>query len=382
MKQNSSCQSTQSHTKIRVGLQIQTPVKIFRRPLAARHSGPMAAASASPVATSPRRRYSHRDDDSPRLRKRRSFPSPDAEADPDRRRRSRASPPDRRRGRDAKPSEENGQDKPDREADDGSPARRAKVSDGEEDGDRRRRRARVSDDEKEDGRRRRRSRASDEERDDRRGKRDWDRDSRRRRRRSPTAESGSSPDDRRRRRHRRDEGSRRRDERRRREDEREERRKGSPEEREPTPLPPPPPLLPEMIPGRTGGIYIPPFRMAQMMRDVEDKSSPEYQRLTWDALKKSINGLVNKVNGTNIKNIVPELLAENLVRGRGLFCQSCMKSQMASPGFTDVFSALVAVVNTKFPEIGRLLLVRVVLQLKRAYKRNDKVSFSSLSFTA
>ncbi|GJM95951.1 hypothetical protein PR202_ga12747 [Eleusine coracana subsp. coracana] len=112
--------------------------------------------------------------------------------------------------------------------------------------------------------------------------------------------------------------------------------------------------------------------MAQMMREVEDKSSPEYQRLTWDALKKSINGLVNKVNATNIKNIVPELFAENLVRGRGLFCQSCIKSQMASPGFTDVFAALVAVVNTKFPEIGRLLLVRVVLQLKRAYKRNDK----------
>ncbi|CAD6267910.1 unnamed protein product [Miscanthus lutarioriparius] len=127
-----------------------------------------------------------------------------------------------------------------------------------------------------------------------------------------------------------------------------------------------------MIPGRTGGIYIPPFRMAQMMRDVEDKSSPEYQRLTWDALKKSINGLVNKVNATNIKNIVTELFAEYLVRGPGLFCQSCIKSQMASPGFTDVFAALVAVVNTKFPEIGRLLLVRVVLQLKRAYKRNDK----------
>jgi pre-mRNA-splicing factor CWC22 len=394
MEQNSPpqcgaiCQSKHKHTqtnkKKRVGLQIQTPVKISRRarkPLAARRSGPMAA-SASPVATSPRRRYRHRDDNSPQRRKRRSSPSP--EADPDRRRRSKASPPDRdrRRGRDAKPSEENGQAKPDREADDGSPARRAKVSDGEEDGDRRRRRARVSDDEKEGDRRRRRSRASDDERDDRRGKRDRDRDSRRRRLRSPSAESGSSPDDRRRRRHRRDEGSRRRDERRRREDDREERQKGNPEKREPTPLPPPPPLLPEMIPGRTGGIYIPPFRMAQMMRDVEDKSSPEYQRLTWDALKKSINGLVNKVNGTNIKNIVPELLAENLVRGRGLFCQSCMKSQMASPGFTDVFSALVAVVNTKFPEIGRLLLVRVVLQLKRAYKRNDKVSFSSLSFTS
>lgn len=125
--------------------------------------------------------------------------------------------------------------------------------------------------------------------------------------------------------------------------------------------------------GRSGGVYIPPFKLARMMKEVQDKSSVEYQRLTWDALRKSINGLVNKVNAANIKNIIPELFAENLIRGRGLFCRSCMKSQMASPGFTDVFAALSAVVNTKFPEVGDLLLRRIVLQLKRAYKRNDKV---------
>ncbi|XP_066321499.1 uncharacterized protein [Miscanthus floridulus] len=340
------------------------------------------AASASPQ----RRRHGHRDDVSPRRRKRRASPSPSPPRSPspgvdaDRRRRSRASPPDsdrRGRCRDAKPSEEkeNGHTKPGRDEDgDNRPLRRDRVSDGEDGVERRRMRDRVSDDEKEEGRRRRRARDADDEPDDRRGKRDRERerDSRRHRRRSPSSESGSSPDDRRHRRRRRFEGSGRRDDRRRREDDGDERRR-SPVKREPTPpLPPPPPLLPEMIPGRTGGIYIPPFRMAQMMRDVEDKSSPEYQRLTWDALKKSINGLVNKVNATNIKNIVPELFAENLVRGRGLFCQSCIKSQMASPGFTDVLAALVAVVNTKFPEVGRLLLVRVVLQLKRAYKRNDK----------
>ncbi|XP_068339511.1 uncharacterized protein [Pyrus communis] len=124
--------------------------------------------------------------------------------------------------------------------------------------------------------------------------------------------------------------------------------------------------------GKSGGVYIPPFKLARMMKEVEDKSSVQYQRLTWDALRKSINGLVNKVNAANIKNIIPEIFAENLIRGRGLFCRSCMKSQMASPGFTDVFAALVAVVNTKFPEVGELLLRRIVLQLKRAFKRNDK----------
>ncbi|CAM8965063.1 unnamed protein product [Rhodiola kirilowii] len=122
---------------------------------------------------------------------------------------------------------------------------------------------------------------------------------------------------------------------------------------------------------------------ARMMKEVQDKSSVEYQRLTWDALHKSINGLVNKVNATNIKNIIPQLFADNLIRGRGLFCRSCMKSQMTSPGFTDIFSALVAVVNTKFPEVGELILKRIVLQLKRAYKRNDKTQLlAAVKFVA
>lgn len=106
--------------------------------------------------------------------------------------------------------------------------------------------------------------------------------------------------------------------------------------------------------------------------EIEDKTSEEYQRMRWDALRKSINGLVNKVNVANVKNVIPELFAENLVRGRGLFCRSCIKSQIASPGFTDVFAAVAAVINSKFPQIGRLLLCRIVLQLQRAYKRNDK----------
>ena len=124
--------------------------------------------------------------------------------------------------------------------------------------------------------------------------------------------------------------------------------------------------------GRAGGAYVPPFKFAQMMREIEDKSSPEYQRITWEALKKSINGLVNKINSSNVKNIVPELFNENLVRGKGLFARSVMKSQMASPQFSPVFAALVAVTNTKFPELGELVVKRVVLQFRRAFKRNDK----------
>jgi hypothetical protein len=59
----------------------------------------------------------------------------------------------------------------------------------------------------------------------------------------------------------------------------------------PASMPPPPP------PGRAGGAYIPPFKLARMMAEVADKASPEAQRMTWDALRKSLNGLVNKVGG-------------------------------------------------------------------------------------
>ncbi|KAG8362887.1 hypothetical protein BUALT_BualtUnG0027500 [Buddleja alternifolia] len=93
------------------------------------------------------------------------------------------------------------------------------------------------------------------------------------------------------------------------------------------------------------------------------------ERTTWDASKTSINGLLNKATATNIRNIIPELLSENLIRGRGLFC---IKSQMASPDLTQVFAEMVSVVNRFFPDIGLLLLKRIILKLRRAYERIDK----------
>lgn len=124
---------------------------------------------------------------------------------------------------------------------------------------------------------------------------------------------------------------------------------------------------------RAGGAYIPPHRLRQMQQQITDKSSEQYQRLTWEALKKSINGLINKINTSNIKMIIPELFGENLVRGRGLFCRSIMKAQSASLRFTPVYAAVAAVINAKLPDVGALLLARLVVQFRRAYRRNDKV---------
>lgn len=120
-----------------------------------------------------------------------------------------------------------------------------------------------------------------------------------------------------------------------------------------------------------GGMYVPPHLRASSVP--QDKNDPVYQRFSWEVGRKSIVGNVNKVNSANLALILPELFSANLVRGRGLLCRAIMKAQMTSPGFTHVYAALIAVVNTKLPEIGELLVKRVVAQFRRAYKRNNKV---------
>ncbi|CAG8657850.1 3038_t:CDS:2 [Acaulospora colombiana] len=124
---------------------------------------------------------------------------------------------------------------------------------------------------------------------------------------------------------------------------------------------------------RSGGVYMPPARLRALQAEAaKDKNSAEYQRLSWDALRKSITGIVNRVNIVNIKSIVPELFNENLIRGKGLFARSIMKAQAASLPFTPVFASLVAILNSKLPTVGELVLIRLVSQFRRSFKRNDK----------
>ncbi|KAH7078386.1 hypothetical protein FB567DRAFT_533784 [Paraphoma chrysanthemicola] len=123
---------------------------------------------------------------------------------------------------------------------------------------------------------------------------------------------------------------------------------------------------------RAGGAYIPPARLREMQKQITDKKSAEFQRMAWEALKKSIQGLINKTNTANIKMIVPELFSENLIRGRGLFCRAIMKAQAASLPFTPIYGAMVAIVNTKLPQVGDLLVRRLIIQFRKSFRRNDK----------
>lgn len=138
-----------------------------------------------------------------------------------------------------------------------------------------------------------------------------------------------------------------------------------------------------LLNARSGGTYIPPARLRALQAQITDKTTKEWQRMAWEALKKSINGLINKANSPNLKQIVPELFQENLVRGKGLFCQSIMKAQAASLPFTAIYAAMVAIVNTKLPAVGELLVKRLVLRFRKAFRRNDKaVCLSTTTFLA
>ncbi|XP_015592234.1 pre-mRNA-splicing factor CWC22 homolog [Cephus cinctus] len=139
----------------------------------------------------------------------------------------------------------------------------------------------------------------------------------------------------------------------------------------------------DLLTSKTGGAYIPPAKLRMMQAEITDKSGAAYQRIAWEALKKSIHGYINKVNTSNIRLITRELLRENIVRGRGLLARSVIQAQAASPTFTSIYAALVAVINSKFPNIGELLLKRLVIQFKRGFRRNDKpLCISSGTFIA
>lgn len=60
-----------------------------------------------------------------------------------------------------------------------------------------------------------------------------------------------------------------------------------------------------------------------------------------------------------------------------------MKGQAASLPFTPVLAAMAAIVNTKLPQVGELLVKRLVMQFRKSFRRNDRaVAGSSTTFLA
>ena len=129
-------------------------------------------------------------------------------------------------------------------------------------------------------------------------------------------------------------------------------------------------------PLKVGEKYIPPFKMNKIIADIRaknDTKSEEYQKIMWDLLSKSINGIINKVNISNIQNIIYELFNENLLRGQGLLIKCIIRGQLTSSNYTPIYAALICVLNSKLPFIGNLYIRRYIALFKKAYKESNKI---------
>ncbi|CAF2522970.1 unnamed protein product [Rotaria sp. Silwood2] len=75
------------------------------------------------------------------------------------------------------------------------------------------------------------------------------------------------------------------------------------------------------------------------------------------------------------------LFQDNTIHGCGLLARSLIQAQLVSPFYTPVYATLVSVINRKFPEIGELILQRLIITFRHTYQRNDKTnSLSAIKF--
>lgn len=130
--------------------------------------------------------------------------------------------------------------------------------------------------------------------------------------------------------------------------------------------------------------YVPPARAArtQQLANEHERAMLKQQQ-AWLTMKKRINGVINRINTSNIKKCAKDLLQLNIIRGKGLFCKSIMRAQQVCGHFSNIYAALVAVLNTRVPEVTELLLARLILQLKKGYAEREKsLCTASLRFLA
>lgn len=114
-----------------------------------------------------------------------------------------------------------------------------------------------------------------------------------------------------------------------------------------------------------------------------EPGSAEAQREAWTTMIKKVHGAINRVTVETVDVACKALFRVNLVRARGVFCKTLLRAQFGSPGLSDVFAAVVAVVNSRMPGVVALFLARLMAQLKEAYETQDReLCFATGKFAA
>lgn len=149
------------------------------------------------------------------------------------------------------------------------------------------------------------------------------------------------------------------------------------------------------------GVYIPPAKRKLLEQEEEQRRKANesdngvvaaitgkvgstitpmhIQRQTWDNMRKQINGTINRLSPSTIKELIHTLFTQvNLIRGRGLLVSCIVRAVTASPKHAPVYASLMAVINTKLPECGELLVTRLILAFRINYSKRNRDVVSSL----
>ncbi|XP_003748406.1 pre-mRNA-splicing factor CWC22 homolog [Galendromus occidentalis] len=123
---------------------------------------------------------------------------------------------------------------------------------------------------------------------------------------------------------------------------------------------------------RSDDADLPPVKLLGMRGKVPKEVREEKPRIPWSELKKNIDSLVGRVSASNVKETVAELYQEDLVRGCFVLARSIMQYQASSMASTHVYAALIAVINSKFKEVGALIQRMIILRFKISLREADK----------
>lgn len=105
----------------------------------------------------------------------------------------------------------------------------------------------------------------------------------------------------------------------------------------------------------------------------EGESPLERQRLDWVRTKRSISQLLELCDEPNVRETsIAIFQSVNLFHFKGVLVRRLMKIQRQRRHLSAVYASLVAVLNSKLPEIGELLIDRLILQFRRAFRNNNK----------
>ncbi len=136
------------------------------------------------------------------------------------------------------------------------------------------------------------------------------------------------------------------------------------------------------------GVYIPPAKRRQLelerqqaLKDAaEAPDSLHIQRSTWEEQTRVIHGTINRLNATTLKPLIHEIMEKvNLIRLRGVLAKSLLLAAVSAPVYAPVYASFLAVINSKLPEVGELVVNRTILAFRRHFRRREKANCSSVA---